>query len=220
MSTVRKMSNVAIAMQSALGAVKTITAVSIAAPGVVTATHDFINGDFVLLSVQGMSQLDGRVFRVCNVSTTVSFQLEDISGGTGISTVGYDVFVSGTANKITFGTSITTSTTLDASGGEFGYLDTTLVHSNVKSQIPGVAEPLAFAMELLWDITDTAQKAMLVASNAQTQLAFKITYGTSGPIQTFTGYVGFTGSPKGAAQEVLKSSATITAFGKPTYYSA
>lgn len=220
MSTVRKMSNVAIAMQSALGIAKTITGITLAAPGVVTATHDYANGDYVVLAIQGMSQLDGRVFRVCNVSTTVSFQLEDISGGTGLSTVGFDAFVSGTAKKITFGTSITTSTTLDATGGNFSFLDTTLVHSNVKSQIPGVADPLAFNMDVLWDITDAGQIALLAASNAQSQLAFKITYGTGGPIQVFTGYVGFTGAPKGAAQEVLKSTATITAFGKPTYYSA
>jgi len=217
---VRKMSNVAIAIQSALGVAKTITGITKAAPGVVTATHDFANGDFVVLAVQGMGQLDGRVFRVCNVSTTVSFQLEDISGGTGISTVGFDTFSSGTANKITFGTSVTTSTTLEASGGTFGFLDTTLVHNNVKSQIPGVAEPLAFSMDLLWDITDTGQIALLAASNAQSLLAVKIIYGTGGPIQVFTGYVGYTGAPKGGAQEVLKSSAAITAFGKPSYYSA
>jgi len=220
MTTVRKMSNVAIAMQSALAAALTITSISKAAPGVVTVTHSYANGDYVLMTVNGMSQLNGRVFRVCNVSTTVSFQLEDISGGTGISTVNFDTFTSGTCQKITFGTSISTAATLDASGGDFSFLDTTVIHSNIKSQIPGIADPLSFKMDHLWDITDAGQIAMLAASNAQTQLAFKITYGTGGPIQTFTGYVGFAGAPKGGAQEVLKSSATITAFGAPTYYSA
>lgn len=220
MATVRKMSNVAVAMQSALGAVKTITAISKAAPGVVTATHDFANGDFVVMNVLGMYQLNGRVFRVCNVSTTVSFQLEDVSGGTGISTVGFDTFSSGTCQKITFGTSITTVANIDSTGGEFGYEDTTVIHGNQKTQIPGVAEPLSFKMDHLWDITDAGQIAMKNASDAQSQLAFKFTYGVGGVIQVFTGYVGYTGSPKGEAQGVIKSSATITAFGTPTYYSA
>jgi Phage tail tube protein, TTP len=221
MSTVRKMSNVSVAMQSALGAVKTITGISKAAPGVVTGTHDFANGDYVLLNVSGMYQLNGRVFRVINVSGTVSFQLEDIQGGTGMSTVGFDTFASGTAQKITFGTTISTAASLDATGGDFSFLDTTTIHSNVKTQIPGVAEPISFKMEHLWDITDPGQIAMKNASDSQSQLAFKIVYGGIGsPIQVFTGYVGFTGSPAGGAQDILKSSATITAFGVPTYYNS
>jgi hypothetical protein len=218
--SVHKMSSVAVAMQSALGATKTITNISKAAPGVVTGTHDFANGDFVVLEVQGMYQLNGRVFRVCNVSTTVSFQLEDITGGTGISTVNFDTFASGNAKKITFGTSITTATSIDASGGDFSYIDTTTIHVNQKTQIPGVAEPIVKKFEHLWDIADAGQIAMKTASDAQTQLAFKLTYGTGGPIEVFTGYVGFTGSPNGSAQDKITSPASITAFGPPSYYSA
>lgn len=219
MATVRKMSNVAVAMQSALAAAVTITAISIAAPGVVTATNTYANGDYVLLTVNGMYQLNGRVFRVV-AATGTTFQLEDTTGGTGLSTVGFSAFTSGTAQKITFGNSITTAASIDASGGEFSFIDTTTIHSNQKSQIPGVADPLSFKMEHLWDITDAGQIAMKTASDAQSQLAFRFTYGTGGPIQVFTGYVGFTGTPKGSAQDKLTSSATVTAFGSSTYYSA
>lgn len=219
MAQVRKMSNVSVAMQSALGAVKTITGISKASPGVVTATHDFANGDYVVLSINGMSQLNGRVFRVINVSTTVSFQLEDVQGGAGISTVNFDTFASGTAQKITFGTTISTAASLDATGGDFSFLDTTTIHSQVKTQIPGVAEPITFKMEHLWDISDPGQIAMKNASDSQAQLAFKFVYGGVGsPIQVFTGYVGYTGSPTGGAQDILKATASITAFGVPTYY--
>lgn len=220
MSTVRKMSNVAVAMQSALGASKTITAISKAAPGVVTATHDFANGDFVVLSVLGMYQLNGRVFRVVNVSTTVSFQLEDVSGGTGISTVSFDTFISGTAQKITFGNSITTAASIDMTGGEFDQLDTTTIHSNQKSQIPGAASPIEIGMEHLWDITDAGQIALKNASDLQTQNAFKMTFGTGGPIMVFTGYVGYVGAPTGSAQGIITSKSTMTLFGTPSYYSA
>lgn len=220
MSTVHKMSNVAVAMQSALGASKTISAISKADPGVVTATHDFSNGDYVVLSIVGMWQLNNRVFRVCEVSTTVSFQLEDISGGIGIDTTNFDTFTSGTAKKITFGTSITTATSIEASGGEFGFIDTTTIHANQKTQIPGVAESVVKKFNHLWDITDAGQIAMKTASDGQTELAFKLTYGVGGPIEVFNGYVGFTGSPNGSAQDKITSPATITAFGQPTYYSA
>ena len=54
MSTAKKWSNVAVAMESALGSNITITAISKASQGVVTATNTISNGDFVKLSVQGM----------------------------------------------------------------------------------------------------------------------------------------------------------------------
>jgi hypothetical protein len=219
MATVRKMSNVAVSMQSALATAVTITAISKAAPGVVTATNTYANGDYVLLSVSGMYQLNNKVFRVCNVSGT-NFQLEDVSGGTGIDTTAYDTFSSGTAKKITFGTSITSASSMTASGGDFDFIDTTTIHVNQKSQIPGAANPIAFAMDHLWDITDAGQIAMKSASDTQSQLAFKMVFGTGGPIMVFSGYVGYTGSPQGNAQDKLTSKATITAFGTPTYYSA
>lgn len=220
MSTVRKMSNVAVAMQSALGGALTIGGITMAAPGVVTSTsHGLANGDFVLLTIQGMYQLNGRVFRVSSVAAS-TFELEDTTGGTGIDTSTFDAFVSGTAQKITFGTSITTAASMDASGGDFDFIDTTTIHSNVKSQIPGSANPITKSFDNLWDIADAGQIAMKAASDAQAQRAFKFTYGVGGPIEVFSGYVGFTGAPTGAAQDKITSPATITAFGSPSYYSA
>ncbi len=218
--SVRKMSNVAVAMQSALAAAKTITAITKAAPGVVTATaHGYSNGDYVFLEVQGMSQVNGRVFRVATIATD-TFQLEDVTGGTGIDTTLFDTFSSGTAKKITFGTSITTAATINVTGGDFDFIDTTTIHSNQKSQIPGAANPISISMDQLWDIADAGQIALKAASDTQAQRAFKFTFGTGGPIMVFVGYVGFTGAPTGAAQDKITSPATVTAFGSPTYYSA
>jgi hypothetical protein len=207
-------------MQSALGVAKTITAITKAAPGVVTATHDFINGDYVVLTVQGMQQLDGKVYRVVNVSTTVSFQLEDVNGGTGISTVSFDTFASGTAQKITFGTSLTTVAEITMTGGDFSKVDSTVIHGNVKRERPGVASAVSIDIKHNWDITDAGQLAMRVASDAQTQLAMKITFGTGGNIMVFSGYVGYVGLPTGAFGDVIKSAANISANSIPTYYSA
>lgn len=219
MSAVRKMSNVAVAMQSTLGAAKTLTGISKAAPGVISsASHGFANGEYILLEVQGMQQLNGRVFRVVNQASG-TFQLEDTTGGGGIDTSTYDTFGSGTARKVTFGTSVTTAASMDASGGDFDFIDTTTIHTNVKSQIPGSANPITKTFDNLWDIADAGQIAMKEASDMQEQRAFRFTYGTGGPIEVFSGFVGFTGAPTGAAQDKITSPATITAFGTPTYYS-
>lgn len=214
MATVRKWANVAVAMQSALAAADTITGITKANPAVVTATsHGLSNGDYVVLTVQGMHQLNGKVVRVANQATN-TFECE------GVDSTLYDTFSSGTAEGITFGTSITTATTMSATGGDFDFIDTTTIHVNARTQIPGLANSLAYTFDNLWDIADAGQIAMKSATDSQAQRAFKFTFGTGGPIMVFTGYVGFSGAPTGNAQDKVTASAVITAFGTPTYYAS
>lgn len=213
MATVTKWSNVAVAMQSALATSVTITAISKASPGVATATNTLANGDYVLLSIQGMYQLDGKVVRVTAVSGS-SFTLE------GVDTTTFDTFSSGTAQKITFGTSITSATSMNASGGDFDFIDTTTIHVNNKTQIPGLGNPVNYSFDNLWDAADAGQIAMKDASDAQAIRAFKFTFGTGGKIMVFAGYVGFSGAPTGQAQDKVVTPASITQFGTPTYYAS
>jgi hypothetical protein len=219
MANVSKWSGVAVAMESALGAAKTITEIAVGATATVTATHDFSVGDYVKFDVLGMHQINGRVFRVLSVSTTVSFVIEDTAGGS-LNTSDFSEFSSGTVSKITFGTSITTATNISASGGDFDFIDTTTIHDNVKTQIPGSANPLSYSFDNLWDASDAGQIAMKVASDAQAQKAFKFVFGTGGRIMVMNGYVGYAGAPTGSAQDKVVSPAVITAFGSPTYYAS
>lgn len=214
MATVRKWANVAVAMQSALAAADTITAITKANPAVVTSTaHGLANGDYVLLSVQGMWQLDKKVVRVAN-QTANTFECE------GVDSTLYETFSSGSAQAITFGTTLTSIATISASGGDFDFIDTSTIHSNVKSQIPGQANPLTYSFDNLWDMSDTAQLAMKAASDGQAERAFKFTFGSGGPIMVFAGYCGYAGAPTGNAQDKITSPAVITAFGTPTYYAS
>ena len=214
MATVRKWSNVSIAMQSALGAAKTLTAITVGATATVTSTaHGLVNGDLILLSVQGMYQVDGRMFRVAS-STTNDFVLE------GEDTSGYDAFSSGTAQVVTFGTSITTATTVNGSGGDFDFIDTTTIHGNAKTQIPGLPNPSTYTFENIWDVSDAGLIAMKNAADAQAIKAFKFTFGTGGQIMVFAGYVGASLLPGGSAQDKVTTSAVITMNGSPSYYAS
>lgn len=219
MATVRKWSGVAVAMQSALGTNKTITSIAVGATATVTGTHDFVAGDYVVFNVLGMSQINGKVYRVLSVSTTVSFVIEG-DGGASLNTTSYSAFTSGTVNKITFGTSITTATSMSASGGDFDFIDTTTIHDLVKSQVPGTANPLSYSFDNIWDPADAGQVAMKTASDSQGQRAFKFTFGTGGAIMVFNGYIGYTGAPTGSAQDKVVAPANVTAFGTPTYYAS
>lgn len=213
MATVRKWSNVAVAMQSAIAADVPITAISKASEGVVTATNTYANGDFVYLKVQGMFQLDGRVARVKTVSGS-AFTLE------GVDTTSFETFSSGTCAKITFGTSITTATSLSSSGGDFDFIDTTTIHGNAKTQIPGLPNPSTYTFENIWDVSDAGLLAMKAAADAQGIRAFKFTFGTGGQIMVFAGYVGASLLPGGSAQDKVTTSAVITMNNSPSYYAS
>jgi hypothetical protein len=215
MATVTKWSNVAIAMQSALASPKTITAISLANPGVASSTsHGYSNGDYVLLSAQGMYQVDSKVVRVASVATD-TFALE------GVDTTLFSAFSSGTAKKITFGTSITTALTMSTSGGTFAFLDTTTIHVNAKSQVPGLPDAATFTFDNIWDPTDAGQIAMKAATDSQSAAAFRFTFGSGGKIMCFNGYVGFSGIPGGTAQDKVTTQAVITqTAGSATFYAS
>lgn len=210
MANVTKWSNVAIAMQSAIATAVNITAISKASPGVVTATNTYSVGDYVLLTVQGMRQLNARVARVSAASGT-QFTLE------GIDTTAFDTFSSGTAQKLTMGVSFGTVLGITGSGGTFDFIDTTTIHDNNKTQIPGLPSPLSYELDNIWDVSDAGLVAMKAASDIQAQRAFLFTF-ANGVKMVFCGYVGASLSPGGSAQDKVTTPATITAFGVPTYY--
>jgi hypothetical protein len=214
MATATVWKNVAVAMQSALAAAKTITAITKASPGVVTSTaHGFSNGDYVFLSVSGMYQLNDKVVRVANQAAN-TFELE------GVDTTLFETFSSGTAEKITFGSSVTTATNITSSGGKFDFIDATTIHGNSKSQIPGLPEATTFAMDHIWDVSDAGLLSLKTASDNQSKRAFKFTFGPGGKIMTFSGYVGAALLPGGSAQQLVTTPSVITMNGTPTYYAS
>jgi hypothetical protein len=83
---------------------KNISAVTKADPGVVTATsHGFSNGDLVsIASVGGMTELNGRTFKISNVTThtfRLNTQFEFVDGA--LDTSGYGTYTSGgTASRV------------------------------------------------------------------------------------------------------------------------
>ena len=206
--------NVAVSMQSAIASTQTVTAITQANPGVVTlAGHGYSDGDIIYLEVSGMYQLNEKAVRVAS-STTDNFALE------GVDTTDFDSFSSGTAQLATLGTTISTATTISASGGDFDFIDTTTIHDNTKKQIPGLPNAISFQMDHIWDMTDAGQSAMKSASDGQGKRVFKFQFGSGGKIIYFAGYVGYSGLPGGSAQNLVTSNAVITMNGTPTYYAS
>ena len=214
MATATLWSNVQVAMESARAAAKTISAIAQeAAPATVSATSNgYSDGDYVILDVLGMHQVDDRVFRVDNAATD-AFDLE------GETTTTYSAFTSGSAYKITLGTTLSVLTSLNASGGTASFIDTTTIHDSVRKQVPGVKDAAVYSFEAIWDVSDAGLVALKAASDATATKVFKFTF-ANGQIMVFLGYVSATLLPTGSNQDLVKTAVEITMFGSPTYYSA
>lgn len=204
--------NVAVSMQSTIASEVTITGITKADPAVITAdSHGYANGDIVYLEINGMHQMNEKAVRVAN-ATTDTFEAE------GVDSTSYETFASGTVQVVTLGTSITSATTISASGGEFDFIDTTTIHQSAKTQIPGLPSAITYQLDNIWDMSDEGQAAMKAASDVQAKRVFRFQFGQGGKMVYFAGYVGFSGLPGGSAQQLVTSSAVITMNSTPTYY--
>lgn len=217
--TIHTNSGLKLFMESAIAAATTITAITKAAPGVFSAAgHTFVNGDIVLLEVQGMVELNGRLLKVMGVAAG-TFSVADVDGVTGIDTTLFNTFTSGTAKKVTLGTSITGVQDFTFAGGEIKTVDTTTVHDVVDTQIVVGASAQSADMTMQWDPAAAAQKAMIAAFQTRANKGFKVLW-PDGAYVLFYGTVGYTGAPGGGKQGVTVSPAKITMLGGLTIYSA
>jgi len=151
---VKVWSNVQVAVQTLLGTAKTITGITKANPAVISSTaHGFLDDDIVLLLVKGMRQLNWAVVRVAN-KTDNDFEAD------GIDSTLFRTFVSGTAQKITFGAEAETLQNFTPSGGEASGIPVDVIHTDDTFEVPGRRSPLVIASTSIWDPRDPALIAM------------------------------------------------------------
>lgn len=191
MSDVTRWVKVGVAMESAAASDKTISAITLANPGVVSSTaHGYSDGDYVRFNISGgMPQLNGRVIRV-SAKTTDAWTLE------GLSTSSYDAFTEGVANKLTFGTAFDSLMGISPAGGEQQYANYRLIHGNDEQQIPTFRANQRYTFKSLWDPANAALIAAEAAADAGTEKAFKITF-SNGKIFVVSGFVEATLAPAG-----------------------
>lgn len=157
---------------SAFGVDKTVTAVSNAAEALVTATHDFANGDIVEIT-SGWGRLNKRAFRVKSVTGTVSFVLEGAdTSSTSFFPVGTGI---GTVRKVSTFTQITTVMAPSSSGGEPKTVTYKFIESDVEYTINDGFSATSYAMDLDADsIGSAGYTALKALTDVQTNTVLKI----------------------------------------------
>lgn len=156
-------------MQSTLGTPKTITNITNAAPPVVSSTaHGFLDGQIVVLSVDGMRDLDARACRVAN-KTTDTFELE------GLDATDMGTFVSGTATQVTAFLSFDNITTINKPEPQPNTQDATTVHDKTRRELFGLNDPQKITMNCSAEPMNATMIAVRTASTERTARVFRFT---------------------------------------------
>jgi hypothetical protein len=152
------------------GGAKTITAITVGYPAIVTSTaHGLNNGDVVTLAaiVGTMSLLNGSTHVVSN-KTANSFALLDVD------TTGLTYTSGGTATPVTY-TKINGFLSFNGFDGSAADLDVTDLDSTAMEYISGLKDEGKFGFELKMLNADAGQIALRAARTSGTVTSFKLT---------------------------------------------
>lgn len=206
-------SDVQINVQTVLGTAKTITAITKASPPVASSTaHGFLDGEYLLLRVTGMGKLDHRVVRVANKNTD-DFQLE------GLDSTDYPTFLTGTAQKITFGAAANTVTDVSSSGGEAKSIDITTVHTDTDREAPGNFSALSYSMGNLWVPDDPALVELAAATAAKGERCIQVQFATGTQV-LFNSFPSASLAPGGSKGEAVTTPTSFKVRGALTFYTS
>jgi hypothetical protein len=168
---------------TAVGASKTITAVTNASPPVVTsAAHGLTAGTIIIISaVVGMTELNGRAFVVANPAAN-TFELKGVDSTT------YGVYSSaGSAVPQTM-SAVGQVVSMEGYDGEADDIDVTHLRSTAKERLIGLQDFGGLRCEIFHDVTDTSHAKMRALKAAGTVGYFSITQ-TDGSISAFAALV-------------------------------
>lgn len=164
-------SNVKVEVEQTLATAVTITGITKANPGVVTAaSHGYANGDVVKLTVSaGMVELDGQIARVAN-STASTFELE------GIDTTNYSTFTAGTAKKITAWQTLSNAQNISMPDPAPAKIDITTLIDKAKQYTYGLPDAPDGSIAGLFDPNNTAVGLIRAATKSNAALGFRVTF--------------------------------------------
>jgi len=155
--------NIKVEIAATYAAAKTVTAITLANPGVATsAAHGMANDTVGYFSaVGGMAQLEDQACRVKNQATN-TFELQ------GLNTTNYSAFTSGAFTPAATWATLAEATSYDIGGGAADKLDVTTLLDIVKKEEQGLLPVSNVSMNVI--AQDTPSTAMqLLESAVQTQ---------------------------------------------------
>lgn len=203
-------SNVKVEVQSATVADSppiSVTAITLANPGVVTANgHGLANGDVVKFAVSGgMVQLDGQAARVANV-TTNTFELE------GLDTTDYDAWTTGTIDTIESFATFASAQSISMPNPAPVKLDTTTLIQKVKTYVFGLPDAPDGSISGLFNPQGAAEAIIKTATQNNSSVVFRITF-AAGQKRIFNAFVSGGSGFTMASNQVATATTAFTPLG-------
>ena len=174
--------NVKLEVALTFSAAKTVTAVTLASPGVATsAAHGLANGTVGYWTVTGgMPQLDGQATRVYNQATN-AFDLQ------GLNTANFSAFTAGTFTPVATWGTLAEAIGYNIGGGQADTLDDTKLTDVVKQEILGLLPSDTVQVDLLSQTFNTSVMQLIEdASIAGTYQVYRVTL-QDGSVRVFRG---------------------------------
>lgn len=192
------------------GGAKTITAVTLGNPTIVTATaHGFVNGDVVTIAaVTGSTTVNGSWTVLYKTTNTFSIALDTTGGAAYVS--------GGTATPVTF-TAIANVRDFSGFDGAASEIDVTNLVSTAKEFRLGLTDAGQFTLNMDLDNSDAGQLALRAKQSSGVITNFKLVLpaGTT-PTATFTAFVKKF-SVQGGVDAVAKSAIDLRITGAVTW---
>lgn len=207
---------VTLALATAYGVAKNVTAVTNYDPAQVTSnSHGFSDGDFIEVT-SGWAKLNQRVVRVDN-SAANTFDLEGIDTS---SVTSYPAGTgTGTARKITAFTQVTQVLDVTTAGGEMQFTTYSFLEQDFETQLPTQASPQTITINVADDPTLNGYIALKEAAEARDIRALKVTF-PNGAVLVYNGYVSFNETPSMTKNEVMAVTATFSLLSRPVRYAS
>ena len=167
--------NVRVEVSATFGTPVTVTAVSLANPGVATAaSHGQANGTVGFFTVTGgMPQLDGQAVRVA-ASAAGTFNLQELD------TTSFTAYTAGTFTPVATWQVLSESTSYSIGGAGADQLDASRLIDVVRQNEQGMLGAQAITLNTLaQDVPSAAERLIMSAALSNAFLVFRILIGTT-----------------------------------------
>lgn len=206
-----------VAIASGYAAVKNMTAVSNANPGVATleASHGITVGD-VFEVTSGWSRLTNRIVRAATVSTN-DVGLEGIN--TSLTSIYPALGGVGTIREVSGWTQLSQILNSSSSGGEQQFLEYHLLEADSSKRIPTTKSAAGLSFTVADDPTLAGYILASAANDDRLPRAVRITL-PSGGVLFYNAYISLNKTPSLTVNEIMSVEVTLSLLAEPVRYAS
>ncbi len=206
-----------VAIASGYGAVKTMSAITNADPGVATleASHGIIAGDIMEVT-SGWSRLTDKIVRAGTPSTN---DIPLVGIDTSLTSIYPAAGGAGSIREITGWTQLSQILNSSSSGGEQQFLEYQLLEADAKKRIPTFKNPAGVSFSIADDPTLPGYILASEANDDRLQRAVSITL-PSGAVIYYNAYISLNKTPSLTVNEIMAVEVTLSLLAEPVRYAS